>query len=119
MNRRYFLLNFLLWILSFTFGYRVSNFILESVGTLNEQLVQTNQKVKGVTVDVVIDFGAKGDGITDDSIPFENAIDYVSNNGGGTVVIPPNIYVLEQNTGFDSAFLTPKSNVTSWLWGKL
>ena len=40
----------------------------------------------------VLDFGAVGDGKTDSSEPFRAAIDQISNNGGGTILIPRGKY---------------------------
>ena len=41
----------------------------------------------------VLDFGAKGDGFTDDTDAIQAAIDHVSNEGGGTVVIPGGVNI--------------------------
>lgn len=43
----------------------------------------------------VKDFGAKGDGITDDTNSIQAAIDWVGDNGGGTVYFPPGTYMVE------------------------
>ena len=43
----------------------------------------------------VKDFGAKGDGSTDDTLKIQAAIDWVGENGGGTVYFPPGIYMVE------------------------
>jgi len=40
----------------------------------------------------IVDFGAKGDGISDNSLAFEQAIEQVSGRGGGRVVIPRGIW---------------------------
>jgi hypothetical protein len=41
----------------------------------------------------VKDFGALGDGTSDDTNAITNAINYVNNTGGGNVLFPPGIYV--------------------------
>lgn len=40
----------------------------------------------------VTQFGARGDGVTDDTLAIQRAIDYLSQNQGGTVVFPAGIY---------------------------
>ncbi len=42
----------------------------------------------------VVDFGATGDGATDDRAAIQNAIDYANNNGGGTVFFPAGTYIV-------------------------
>lgn len=49
-------------------------------------------------------YNAKGDGSTDDTIAIQNAINDVSNNGGGVVFLPSGIYLI-------SSALQMKSNV--------
>lgn len=43
----------------------------------------------------VLDFGAAGDGETDDTKAFQSAIDHVSGLGGGTVYVPAGEYVIK------------------------
>lgn len=55
----------------------------------------------------VKDFGAVGDGVTDDRKAIQNAIDAVSSAGGGTVYFPPGVYYKPATT----AAITPKNKV--------
>lgn len=55
----------------------------------------------------VMDFGAKGNGETDDTKAIQDAIDFQSNAGGGTVLVPKGIYLI--NT-YKSVML--KNNIT-------
>lgn len=41
---------------------------------------------------------AVGNGVTDDTVGIQACIDYVSNNGGGTVLFPPGIYLVSPQT---------------------
>ena len=54
----------------------------------------------------VKDFGAVGNGSTDDTDAIQSAIDWVGTNGGGTVYFPPGVYNVHldsQNTSSGSA----------------
>ncbi|EPG1714846.1 glycosyl hydrolase family 28-related protein [Morganella morganii] len=46
----------------------------------------------------VRDFGAKGDGVTDDTAAIKSAMDFVSGKGGGVVYIPSGTYILNTVT---------------------
>ncbi|WP_197036004.1 glycosyl hydrolase family 28-related protein [Fischerella sp. PCC 9605] len=54
----------------------------------------TQQNDKQTMFDVVKDFHAKADGITDDTKAIQAAVDNVYQQGGGTIVFPPGTYVL-------------------------
>jgi hypothetical protein len=56
-------------------------------------------------------FGAKGDGITDDTTAFNNLINYVSGLGGGTILIPANTTILLNTKDSRKVMLKLKSNV--------
>lgn len=65
-----------------------------------------NSRLNDICINVK-SFGAKGDGITDDTQAIQFAIDYVSSIGGGTVFIPDGDYRIIYGTG-----IYPKSNMT-------
>lgn len=58
------------------------------------QLAQTNIRVSDIVINVK-DFGAVGDGITDDTEYINNAITYANSVGGGTVLVPNGIYMIK------------------------
>lgn len=43
----------------------------------------------------VKDFGAQGDGVTDDTSSIQQAMDYIIDSGGGTLFFPKGIYILD------------------------
>ena len=47
----------------------------------------------------VKDFGAVGDGVTDDTAAIQAALNYVNSNGGGTVYLPPGRYRKADTSG--------------------
>lgn len=63
-----------------------------------------------VTLFNVFDFGAKGDGITDDTQAIQKAIDAAAKAGGGQVFLPEGTYIISGPNN-DGGCLTLKSNV--------
>lgn len=49
---------------------------------------------RGTIFDVVKNFGAAGDGITDDTRAIQTAIDSVYQQGGGVIIFPPGVYIV-------------------------
>ena len=68
----------------------------EKVGFLQAGVGATARTVQAKLRDVVSvkDFGAVGDGVTDDTAAIQAAIDYVFSKGGGVVKIPAGEYAL-------------------------
>lgn len=74
----------------------------------SEQVVTTNlgkngnsssrQNNEELVVDVVRDFGATGNGITDDTKAIQKAINTVYRQGGGVIIFPPGTYVVTSVT---------------------
>ncbi|MFC0219133.1 glycosyl hydrolase family 28-related protein [Pseudochelatococcus lubricantis] len=61
----------------------------------------------------ILDFGAKGDGVTDDSAAIQAAIDAAHAAGGGTVIIPAGIYIVSGDHSNPSAgAVEVRSNVS-------
>lgn len=74
---------------------------------LNEKEVQSTFYKSGIIS--VMDFGAKFDGITDDSDAIQAAINYVAGLGGGTILLPSNKTALIEKT---ILFDVGKNNIT-------
>ncbi|HEY8353530.1 MAG TPA: glycosyl hydrolase family 28-related protein [Methylophilaceae bacterium] len=69
--------------------------------------VQRNAQDKLREIDVSVkDFGAVGDGATNDSPAFQAAVNYVSSRGGGTIRVPHGVY------RFDSAVTINRGGIT-------
>ena len=61
----------------------------------------------------ILDFGAKGDGVTKDTAAIQKALDVCGGNGGGTVLVPEGVFltgslVLHANTTLQ---LSPRANL--------
>jgi hypothetical protein len=57
---------------------------------------------RATLVDVVAGFGAKGDGVTDDTQAIQRAIDAVYALGGGVVLFPPRVYLVTSVTLYEN-----------------
>ena len=71
----------------------------------------------------VLDFGARGDGTTDDTAAIQAAIDAVSNVGGGVVIVPAGTYIVGAVTvtgiAAGVAGIVLKNNVTLQIDGTI
>jgi hypothetical protein len=58
-------------------------------------------------------FGAKGDGTSDDTVSIQSALDYAGQNGGGIVFLPKGIFKIQpQIKGEDAALYIRYNNIT-------
>jgi hypothetical protein len=87
-----------------TNNIEVVNFLTTAIGTTDSSLVTyvpagtsaTQRTVQAKLRDVVSvkDFGAVGDGVTDDRAACQAALNYVNSIGGGIVLFPPGTYLM-------------------------
>lgn len=66
-------------------------YFAETSGKIEEKYTTRLNQIDSQLEDIAINvknFGAKGDGITDDTQSFLNALDEINKNGGGTLYIP-------------------------------
>ena len=81
-------------------GYALTNdiFDIHAESNFNENDVYgiNTIKYKGSQTSVV-EFGAKGDGITDDTTAIQNAITYINNSDGGVVSFPEGEYLVSSS----------------------
>jgi hypothetical protein len=90
-----------------------------------------NAHLFGKVIDVQRDFGAVGDGVTDDTAAIQAAIDAITKTGngsGGTVLLPAGTYVLTATLNLSKRFmfrllgigssdsLTATKNTVTLLW---
>ena len=85
--------------------------------TLDDSMVfATKKQIDNIQTELnnlalnVRNFGAKGDGIYDDTISIQNAIDYLNEQGGGTLFIPKGVYLIKDSTEYKG--LRPCANLT-------
>ena len=69
--------------------------------------VPTNVQTKLRETVSVKDFGAQGDGVTDDTAAIQAAIDAANTAGGGTVTVPAGVYMIDA-----SVYVNMKDNVS-------
>lgn len=60
----------------------------------------------------VLNYGAKGDGLTNDTAAIQKALDAAYNAGGGTVVIPNGTFIVKGNGDASDGCLQIRDNVT-------
>lgn len=65
---------------------------------IKDNLVSAINEINKKFLVSVKDYGAKGDGIVDDTLSIQNAIDYAFSRGGGIVFIPNGVYMIKAHT---------------------
>jgi hypothetical protein len=65
----------------------------ENFGIIDDKIGILNKRTENLVN--VKEFGAKGDGITDDTIAIQNAIEYLKNLGGGILYFPVGVYIVD------------------------
>lgn len=77
--------------LTLTHAEYIQKAIKYDMSLFDVKILMPNIELKRVSVK---DFGAMGDGITDDTETIQSAIDYVSFYGGGVVDLPIGVYIV-------------------------
>lgn len=75
--------------------------------------VGRTQHDKNTELISVKDFGAKGDGVTDDTTPFQNAINALNGLGGGRLYIPSGTYITGKLTLYSNIWLVGEGRTHS------
>lgn len=90
-------------------GFRQSNNAGNLTGAVGRTVHQKLQEYISVK-----DFGATGDGSTNDTVAIQAAIDAVGANNGGVLWFPPGTYMIARNVGTNDhwGIKVPYSNVT-------
>lgn len=71
----------------------VGTFLQSGVGAIERSYLAKVREVVSVA-----DFGAVGDGMTDDTAAFQKVSDYIMAQGGGKLIIPPGTYLVGGQT---------------------
>lgn len=71
---------------------------LATDGDLSALPIEVRLPEQGMREASVSDFGAVGDGITDDTAAFKAAVDYIAAYGGGIVTVPVGVFVVRSVT---------------------
>lgn len=66
--------------------------------------------IQGASVNV-LDYGATGDGVTDDAPSIQLAVDALHALGGGSLYFPSGTYLLSTTQGVHHIFIRPRSNI--------
>ncbi|MBV6736461.1 glycoside hydrolase family 55 protein [Priestia megaterium] len=107
MDRRNFLVNACMWILAFIFGYKTKILEMEKINLpFNMKKNKENTQNKDIANRFIspLDFGAKGDNVSDDTRPFQLALD--SLNEGDTFIIPSGTYLVKNLIIPDKNYIT-------------
>ena len=98
--------------LTLTHAEYISKAIRYDMSSYPVKILMPNIELKRVSVK---DFGAQGDGVTDDTETIQSAIDYVSFYGGGVVDIPIGVYIVGGILVEGNVFLQGESKLDSVL----
>lgn len=123
LNRRNFIVDFLFWILAFFFGYTTKN-VEENLNLLKSDKRMVLDKegnniseddISNQLVDNAINvkkFGAKGDGVTDDTIAIQNAINFAQTLVRGRFLDGANVLLAKGTFLISNTLTITDSNIS-------
>lgn len=68
--------------------------LVERLNSVDLSLLENAQRIKNIWMDAKKDFGAKGDGVTDDTVSIQNAFNYARDNGSVKLYFPEGTYCI-------------------------
>lgn len=113
VNRRNFLVNFILWVFSFVVGYKISNWDTKRPHSEKDYLRDNINKKKNTWINIVEDYGADPTGTTDNKDRINEALAYLSSIGGGVLFFPPNATILTKGDHIISSNIKVKGSINS------